>query len=818
MIIGRVFFLFLSIFACDLLFSQTIPQNKEKADLFHQQALEKHEHGRDSDAYVLTLKSISILDSLGNNNIPLYAECKHDAGMFALLGLRDTTAFISNISDAISLKKELYGNSDDYYWSIECYANGLLYISDIVGFPKNIELLERSIQIFGRIPNIGLIDSYRRAINNLAYFYENVDIERSIFLSEQLLDVERNYNVGDTLVTISNLAKYYTDIDNAKALSYAKEVLDVRNRLHPNDLDKIRVSYLRIASICGHNKDFSDAICYSLKALSIADSLYGSSSMEYALSSQNTGVYYMMNRDTINSLKYIKQAYLCPKGDKMGNAINLAGIYSSINEVDSCFKYLNEGWSIFRLQYVRDLEAMSNRNRFNYACIDLNYGIMTSPINYYSQHKEDKRLSKLAFDCILFSKGVGIDCMNNEKLNHTITLNFDSIKSYLREGEVAIEIWADKSKILEKEDDLWVSIVRKDSDSPVFFTLSKDKISKTLRNEYNTTATFLPLYEYIWKDIIEIAKLKDGERLYISLDDFLCNIPIESICDYNWQYMGDKYDIVFVSTTCEIPNIRKKKGGNSASLFGGLKYENKNAVSESKNRNIIIDDYMQNEIGDTIISYLRSNTKYLPWTKMEVDSIKDILLHNTRHFDVMMFQGEKGTEETFKSFSGSSASIIHIATHGFNIHPPRGNMRWYDYYVYCMEHTGLLLSGALYNSDNKDVLGTEDGFLRSSEISTLDLSKTDLLVLSACKSGLSGQTPIGNAGLLRAFKAAGVGTILMTLDDVDDAATCQLMVDFYRYLSNGYTKREAFKKARQELRKSELFKNFNYWGYFVLID
>ena len=497
MMLGRAFLLFLSIFVCDLLFSQTIHQNKEKADLLHQQALEKHEHGRDSDAYVLTLKSISILDSLGNNNIPLYAECKHDAGMFALLGLRDTTAFMSNISDAISLKKELYGNSDDYYWSIECYANGLLYISDIVGYPKNIELLERSIQIFGRIPNVGLIDSYRRAINNLAYFYENVDIERSIFLSEQLLGVERNYNVGDTLVTISNLAKYYTDIDNAKALSYAKEVLDVRKRLHPNDLDKIRISYLRIASIYGHNRDFSDAICYSQKALSIADSLYGSSSKEYALSSQNTGVYYMMNRDTINSLNYIKQAYLCPKGDKMGNAINLAGIYSTINEVDSCFKYLNEGWSIFRLQYVRDLEAMSNRNRFNYACIDLNYGIMTSPINYYSQHKEDKRLSKLAFDCILFSKGVGIDCMNNEKLNNTITLNFDSIKSYLREGEVAIEIWADKSKILEKEDDLWVSIVRKDSDSPVFLTLSKDKISKTLRNEYNTTATFLPLYEYI---------------------------------------------------------------------------------------------------------------------------------------------------------------------------------------------------------------------------------------------------------------------------------------------------------------------------------
>ena len=112
-----------------------------------------------------------------------------------------------------------------------------------------------------------------------------------------------------------------------------------------------------------------------------------------------------------------------------------------------------------------------------------------------------------------------------------------------------------------------------------------------------------------------------------------------------------------------------KKGGNSASLFGGLKYENMNAVGDSTKRNIPTDDYMQNEIGDTIISYLRSNTKYLPWTKLEVDSIKDILLHNTRYFDVMLFQGEKGTEESFKMLSNQGINMIHLATHGMYISP-----------------------------------------------------------------------------------------------------------------------------------------------------
>ena len=136
-----------------------------------------------------------------------------------------------------------------------------------------------------------------------------------------------------------------------------------------------------------------------------------------------------------------------------------------------------------------------------------------------------------------------------------------------------------------------------------------------------------------------------------------------------------------------------------------------------------------------------------------------------------------------------------------------------------MEHSGLLMSGVLStDSINKDSMIVEDGFLRSTEIAELDLTKTKLLVLSACKTGLGGFSPFGMFGLQRAFKAAGVKTILLTLNNVDDAATCFLMTNFYRNLMKGMSKREALKEAQLLLRTDEKFKNFNYWAWFVMID
>ena len=108
----------------------------------------------------------------------------------------------------------------------------------------------------------------------------------------------------------------------------------------------------------------------------------------------------------------------------------------------------------------------------------------------------------------------------------------------------------------------------------------------------------------------------------------------------------------------------------------------------------------------------------------------------------------------------------------------------------------------------------EDGLLAAEDVSGLDLLATELVVLSACETGLGEvRTGEGVFGLRRAFVLAGAKTLVMSLWKVPDEQTRELMESFYRRTLAGEPRAEALRQAQLEMKKK--YPDPFYWGAFI---
>ena len=188
-------------------------------------------------------------------------------------------------------------------------------------------------------------------------------------------------------------------------------------------------------------------------------------------------------------------------------------------------------------------------------------------------------------------------------------------------------------------------------------------------------------------------------------------------------------------------------------------------------------------------------------------------------------------EESIKRIGlTNSPKILHIATHGYFFPDPKAKAgdsslpAGSQEPVFKMSDHPMLRSGLILSGGNKgwegdrSLEGKEDGVLTAYEISQMNLSNTELVVLSACETGLG--TIRGNEGvygLQRAFKIAGAKYLIMSLWQVPDKQTSLLMTTFYKkWLTGKKTIPNAFHEAQKQLRESGL--DPYYWAGFILVE
>jgi CHAT domain-containing protein/ATP/maltotriose-dependent transcriptional regulator MalT len=302
------------------------------------------------------------------------------------------------------------------------------------------------------------------------------------------------------------------------------------------------------------------------------------------------------------------------------------------------------------------------------------------------------------------------------------------------------------------------------------------------------------------------ANIPSGAKIIFAPDGVFNQINLETLKRPGGKYLLEEREIVLVTNPKDLLRPKVKvtaslESRNSAILLGDPQFFKSGKISDSE----------------------RKLVAQLPGTRKEIEEVNTILSNN--RWDTETLIGKDAREEAVKILK--NPRILHVATHGFFKEDVDYDALGQNSIIdrnKAMDNpllkSGLLLysAGEIIKTNPIDYNPNQgEGILTAYEAMNLSLDATDLVVLSACETGL-GEVQVGEGvyGLQRAFQIAGAKSVIMSLFKVADDATQELMVNFYHnWLNKSMDKRKSFieaKKAMLKKRPQPL-----YWGSFVMI-
>jgi CHAT domain-containing protein/Tfp pilus assembly protein PilF len=329
----------------------------------------------------------------------------------------------------------------------------------------------------------------------------------------------------------------------------------------------------------------------------------------------------------------------------------------------------------------------------------------------------------------------------------------------------------------------------------------------------------------IWDPLA--ASLGDVETVFVVPDRFVGAVAFASLPGPDGSYLVESKRFVQLQGAFELARDEAASPASDepvrALIAGGLNYE-AGALDP-----------------DAYVAPVAAVRVALPfaWPRLryslqEVETLAALLAeHAPDSIAPELLLAQHGTESRIKALA-PGAAIVHLSTHGFFADDDIDQ-------VLARLRTGVDRAAAVTDEDHRTVRlmpgllsglacsganessGQEDGLLTAEEVSWLDLRGCELVTLSACSTGLgverSGE---GMLGLRRSFRMAGAEAVVASLWAVDDEATSELMVEFYRrWLVDGRSRADALREAQLEMlrRCRERFRGDGapfYWAAFVL--
>ena len=376
-------------------------------------------------------------------------------------------------------------------------------------------------------------------------------------------------------------------------------------------------------------------------------------------------------------------------------------------------------------------------------------------------------------------------CAEFADFTNYISYQWQDVQKKLQATDVAIEFATVNSDVLDDDKRIVALVLTSELTSPAIVDICNQKEAKEMAGNDN-------IYEAasseVWMKLNPY--LAGKKRLFFSADGYFNRIALEYL-PYQGKNISEQMEVYRLSTTKELCYERKQEKPNRVFLFGDINYNGEATMNKDTQRSLS----KMRGIGDA------GAFGNLDSTRKEIDGIKKVLAKG-KIKNVQELSDTEASKKAFLSLSDSKVNILHIATHG--AYQEQKGMSDTE----SMASSLLAFAGANIDST---------GIVTAAEVAKMNLRNCDLVVLSACETALGKLGADGVFGLQRGFKNAGAHTILMSLKNVYDISTAELMVAFYKNLTQGMTKREALKKA-QETLKEKGYKAPKHWAPFILLD
>lgn len=847
--------------------------NAEYATSVNNIAVLYEKMGNFAVAESMHLEALKIRKSVLGRKHPTYAESVNNLGVFY-----ETTGMYvkadSFYTEAIGITKNILGeNHPDYAVRL----NNLAGLYRQIGlYSKSEELYLKVMTI--RKNTIGESHpAYALCLNNIALLYKNMkEYNKAESLYNKAIAIYKNkYGEEpqmDYIACLNNLAALY---QKTGQLAYSDSLLKTVLAFYKKKVGEYHPAYAtalnNLAELEELSGNYHEAEKLFKEVLLIRKQILGEQHPDYAISLNNLGVFYNETGNVVAAEKLLKESRMI----NLKNALHQFSVLSAKEKESLINKYTWENEILFSFLYKKQASSDFKSFIFNQALVqkgillfeskEILHAIETNSdttlIRIYSdwktmqtmlerqyalpQNKRSKLLTIWETQSNVLEKSLNKLSERFRIQQTALQINFKDIQNKLQKDEAAVEFihfsfynhkWTDSTIYA-------AFIVRKTDSVPVFVSLfeehelrmiiekaggSLQTIAKGMyrgsEEESSTAYIGAELYHLIWNPLMPY--LKGIRKVSYALSGKLHGIAFHALpvkdtsilMDYYLlrQYTSIRQIALREQATSSIQPSQIVLFGNPDFSFNSDSIKNRNPINQSISSADIVFEKKQEKITNPV-------WKELDGTLAEVNNIA--VSFKSKRAAVQIYSGENASEHNLKFLSNQSPQIIHIATHGFFITSTLagkkdagfGNEKEYQLKDDPMMRTGIVLAGANYAwGGEPSISNAEDGIVTAYEISHLNLSKTSLVVLSACETGLGEiKGDEGVFGLQRAFKLAGVKKILISLWQVPDKETAELMSYFYNSWLKGELVEDALISAQKTMRKK--YSAF-YWAGFVLVE